>query len=193
MLDNIKNIIPLLIFQENIFYEVLVLQHNKNNSNVKVIKHYMVDSLEELLNNYDDMKLLADNFNAIVYIKLGSYSKEKLGYKILETLSKKLQNKELDYSELVEESIGKLQPNSKFFIVDIDYKDVSINDVLRIKTVINDCEPNGRNVIAEIPTPNGIHIITRPFNTQQFLVHQSLYYKCEVRKNNSTILYSNIK
>ena len=78
------------------------------------------------------------------------------------------------------------------YFVDVDYENVSSNDILRIKTVLNDCEPNGRNIIGEIPTPNGIHIITRPFNTQQFLTHQDVFYKCEIKKNNPTILYSNL-
>jgi hypothetical protein len=187
MIDNIKNIIPLLLFQKGNFYEVRV----ESPSN-KMIKHYMIDSLEDLLSQYDEMKLLADNFNTEVYIKLGAYSKEKLGFKILEVLSHKLQIKDLDYSDLVLQSINDMNTIPKYWIVDVNVENVSNNDILRIKTVINDCEPNGRNVIADIPTPNGIHIVTKPFNTNQFLTHQDVYYKVEVKKNNPTILYSNL-
>jgi hypothetical protein len=187
MIDNIKNIIPLLLFQKGNFYEVRV----ESPSN-KMIKHYMIDSLEDLLSQYDEMKLLADNFNTEVYIKLGAYSKEKLGFKILEVLSHKLQIKDLDYSDLVLQAINNMNTIPKYWIVDVNVENVSNNDILRIKTVINDCEPNGRNVIADIPTPNGIHIVTNPFNTNQFLTHQDVYYKVEVKKNNPTILYSNL-
>ena len=187
MIDNIKNIIPLLLFQKGNFYEVRV----ESPSN-KMIKHYMIDSLEDLLSQYDEMKLLADNFNMEVFIKLGAYSKEKLGFKILEVLSHKLQIKDLDYSDLLLQSINDMNTIPKYWIVDVNVENVSNNDILRIKTIINDCEPNGRNVIADIPTPNGIHIITKPFNTNQFLLHQDVYYKVEVKKNNPTILYSNL-
>jgi hypothetical protein len=187
MIDNIKNIIPLLLFQKGNFYEVRV----ESPSN-KMIKHYMIDSLEDLLSQYDEMKLLADNFNTEVYIKLGAYSKEKLGFKILEVLSHKLQIKDLDYYDLLLQSINDMNTIPKYWIVDVNVENVSNNDILRIKTVINDCEPNGRNVIADIPTPNGIHIVTKPFNTNQFLTHQDVYYKVEVKKNNPTILYSNL-
>ena len=152
----------------------------------------MIDSLEDLLSQYDEMKLLADNFNTVVYIKLGAYSKEKLGFKILEVLSHKLQIKDLDYYDLLLQSINDMNTIPKYWIVDVNVENVSNNDILRIKTVINDCEPNGRNVIADIPTPNGIHIVTKPFNTNQFLTHQDVYYKVEVKKNNPTILYSNL-
>lgn len=188
MTDNLKNIIPLLVFQNSSFYQILIIK----NSNNQVIKHYMIDSLQILMANYDEMKRIADYLDASVYIQLGSYSKEKLGYKILETLSKKLDKQELDYSLLIEESIGNLKSNFEHWIIDIDFKDVSDTDIIRIKTVINDCAPNGRNIIGDIPTPNGIHIITRPFDTQQFLVHQDIFYKCKVNKNSPTILYTNI-
>ena len=189
MIDNIENIIPLLVFQNTSFYEILI----KKNSNDQVIKHYMIDNLQSLLTNYNEMKYISDCLDASVYIKLSSYSKEKLGYKILEIISKKLEKQELDYYKLVQESIDDLSSNVEIWVVNIDYQNVSINDVLRIKTVINDCAPNGRNIIGDIPTPNGVHIITRPFNHQQFLTHQDVYYKCTIHKNNPIILYSNIK
>jgi hypothetical protein len=189
MIDNLENIIPLLVFQNTSFYEILI----KKNSNNQVIKHYMIDNLQSLLTDYKEMKHISDCLDASVYIKLGSYSKEKLGYKILETLSKKLEKQELDYSMLVQESIDDLNSNIEIWVVNVDYKNVSINDVLRIKTVINDCAPNGRNIVGDIPTPNGAHIITRPFNTRQFLTYQDVCYKVEIKKNNPTILYSNIK
>jgi hypothetical protein len=189
MIDNIENIIPLLVFQNTSFYEILI----KKNYNDQVIKHYIIDNLQSLLTNYNEMKYISDCLDASVYIKLGSYSKEKLGYKILETLSKKLEKQNLDYSMLVQESIDDLNYNIEIWLVSVDYQNVSINDVLRIKTVINDCAPNGRNIIGDIPTTNGIHIITRPFNTQQFLTYQDVCYKVEIKKNNPTILYSNIK
>lgn len=189
MKDNLKKIIPLLVFQNSSFYEILITK----NANNQVIKHYMVDSLQNLMANYDEMKRIADYLDASVYIKLGSYSKEKLGYKIIETLSKKLEKQELDYSLLIEESIGNLKSNFEHWIIDIDFKDVSDTDIIRIQKAINDCEPGGKNIIAEIPTPNGAHIITRPFNTNQFIPHQDVFYKCKVNKDSSTILYTNSK
>ena len=76
MTDNIERIIPYLEFKEEWFYEVMVLQRKKdnphlvNNQNVRIIKSYMIKSEESLLDKYDEMKTLADTFNARVYIKL---------------------------------------------------------------------------------------------------------------------------
>ena len=199
MTNNIEKILPLLEFKENWIYEVLVLQRKKdnpeivNNQNVRIIKSYTISSKESLVNKYDEMIKLADLFNARVYIKLQPYDISKVGFKIMETLIQKMQNKDYSYQNLLTKALGNMSPEKKIWVVDVDYKDASENDILRIKTIINDCAPNGRNVIAEIPTLNGAHIITRPFNTQQFMTHQDVFYKCEIKKNNPTILYSNIK
>lgn len=199
MTNNIEKILPLLEFKENWIYEVLILQRKKdnpnlvNNQNVRIIKSYVISSKESLLDKYDEMIKLADLFNARVYIKLQPYDISKVGFKIMESLIQKMQNKDYTYQSLLTKAIGNMSPEKKIWVIDVDFKDASENDILRIKTVINDCEPNGRNIITEIPTPNGIHIITKPFNTQQFMTHQDVYYKCEIKKNNPTILYSNIK
>jgi hypothetical protein len=199
MTDNIDRIIPLLEFKEDWFYEVMVLQRKKdnphlvNNQNVRNIKSYMIKDLDSLLERYDEMKTLSEVFNARVYIKLQPYSLTKLGFKLFEVLSQRMQNKEYSYNSLVTKAIGNMSSEKKIWIVDIDYKDVTENDILRIKTIINDCEPGGDHIITTIPTPNGIHIVTKGFNTQQFMTHQDVYYKCDVKKNNPTILYSNLK
>jgi hypothetical protein len=199
MTDNIDRIIPLLEFKEDWFYEVMVLQRKKdnphlvNNQNVRNIKSYMIKDLDSLLERYNEMKTLAEVFNARVYIKLQPYSLTKLGFKLFEVLSQRMQNKEYSYNSLVTKAIGNMSSEKKIWIVDIDYKDVTENDILRIKTIINDCEPGGDHIITTIPTPNGIHIVTKGFNTQQFMTHQDVYYKCDVKKNNPTILYSNLK
>jgi hypothetical protein len=197
-MDNIEKILPLLEFKENWVYEVLILQRKKdnpdviNNQSVRIIKSYTISSKETLVSKYDEMKKLADLFNARVYIKLQPYNIDKVGFKLMEVLLQKMQNKDYSYQSLLTKALGNMSPEKKIWIVDVDYENVSSNDILRIKTVLNDCEPNGRNIIGEIPTPNGIHIITRPFNTQQFLTHQDVFYKCEIKKNNPTILYSNL-
>jgi hypothetical protein len=199
MIDNIEKIIPLLEFKENWIYEVVILQRKKdnphlvNNQSVRIIKSYTISSEESLLNKYDEMKQLADLFNARVYIKLQPYDISKVGFKIMETLIQKMQNKDYSYQSLLTKALGNMAAEKKIWIIDVDYKDISHNDILRIQTVINDCYNNGPAIIAKIPTPNGIHIITKPFNTQHFMTYQDVYYKCEIKKNNPTILYSNIK
>ena len=188
-----------LNFQEGFFYEVVILQRKKdnpsiiNNQSARIIKSYVVENLNYLINKEEEMIKLAEVFNARVYIKPFLYSKEKLGFKILELLSQKFQNKDLDYSNLVVKATGNMSPENRLWVIDIDYDIATEREILYIQTAINDCDPSGDHIMLKVPTPNGVHLITKPFNTQQFLTKQDVYYKCEVKKNNPTILYSNTK
>ena len=83
------------------------------------------------------------------------------------------------------------------WIVDIDEKEISPLILSHIEfgcDPINkfesnfldfECEFNGK-VIAKIPTKNGWHLITKPFNLQQF---KQQYSNIEVQKNNPTLCY----
>ena len=93
MIDNLNKILPILQLQPGYFFEIIIYKNNnldepyeKNNN---LIKHYIINSLSELFFYYNEMKKLANIFNGTVYIKLGSYSKEQLGYKMVEILSNK--------------------------------------------------------------------------------------------------------
>lgn len=193
MIDNIQKIIPFLVFQDSSFYSISVGILDKKTYNFKLLKHYMIDSLQQLLSNYDEIKFLSDSFNATAYIKLSSFSKERLGYKLLNSISNKFEEKDLDFSNLIVTSIKNLKPNNEFWVVSVDFGEATYKDVLRIKTVIDDCPPNSKNVLEVIPIPNGLHIITKPFNTHYFITKQDVYYKCSIMKYGSeTILYSNL-
>jgi hypothetical protein len=48
--------------------------------------------------------------------------------------------------------------------------------------------PVGDKVIAEIPTKNGVHLITRPFNLQEFKETFDGDWDI-IHKNNPTLLY----
>ena len=76
---------------------------------------------------------------------------------------------------------------NKTWIIDIDQKDNMryINDVIRF--VENQCEPIGAKYIMLNDTPNGFHIITKPFNLAKF---KEVYPDIDVHKNNPTVLYS---
>ena len=55
-----------------------------------------------------------------------------------------------------------------------------------IEIEINTIEPKGDKILAVIPTLNGVHLITKPFNLQKF---KELYPLIDVHKNNPTLLY----
>lgn len=195
MIDNLNKILPILQFQPGYFFEIIIYKNNKLDQsyekNDNLIKHYIINSLSELFFYYDEMKKLANIFNGTVYIKLGSYSKEQLGYKMIETLSNKFQNKDLDYSDIFLTSIENMQPTLNFYIINMELNSLSLRSLLKVKNIINDIFPENKNNLPELETKTGIQIITKPFNIEKLKIHQEEYYKCRIKKNNIVILYCN--
>lgn len=54
------------------------------------------------------------------------------------------------------------------------------------KPYLDECHREAVYLFAEIPTMNGCHLITKPFNLQKF---KEKFPKIDVHKNNPTVLY----
>jgi hypothetical protein len=198
-INNLEKLKKILVFEPNWFYEILIMKRRKDfgnedmNKSVKIIKSYNITSIDSLEYKMDEIIKLCESFNARAYINPQPYSFDKLGFKIMEVSLKMIQDGNNDYNGIVSKAIGTMTPETKRWVVDIDNITANISDINRIKTVINDCSPNGDNILLTVDTPNGIHLITRPFNLQTFITYQDVYYKVEVKKDNPTILYCNIQ
>jgi len=88
-----------------------------------------------------------------------------------------------------------LQGVEKRWVVDVDSKDKDLSEFIKLEIdrIWVNTHPNdwGRLresawLISEIPTLNGVHYITRPFNLQEFSMRFS---ETEVKKNGLTALY----
>ena len=90
--------------------------------------------------------------------------------------------------KLTEEMAGKYIADGvqKMWIIDVDIKNDDV--VNEVAATVNDCMPEGDKIIDIIPTKNGYHLITKPFNLAEF----RKYYKegeVDIQKNNPTLLY----
>lgn len=202
MIDNLEKVLPFLQFDsEDDFYYLQILQRKKENpelgSNSRVIKNYYIRSQQHLLDRYEEIKTLCRVFNARASIRLNKRSFEKVGFKALENIANTMQNRE--YKHLVksyDRACGLLNNEKvKRWIVDID-KD----EVIWLEQIINaiqPCEPSGNKILAQIPSKSGIHLITKPFNVQQFKdyftddlsAYGMDYIDLEIHKDNPTNLY----
>ena len=197
MIDNLNKILPILQFQPGYFFEIIIYKNDnldqpyeKNNN---LIKHYIINNLNELFFYYDEMKRLANIFNGTVYIKLGSYSKEQLGYKMVETLSNKFQNKDLDYSDIFLTSIENMKPTLNFYVINLYFNNLSLTSLFKIRKIFKDIFPGNETILPELETKSGMQIITKPFNIDKLKIHQEEYYKCTIKKDNVVVLYCNNK
>lgn len=202
MIDNLEKVLPFLQFDlEDDFYYLQILQRKKENpelgSNSRVIKNYYIRSQQHLLDRYEEIKTLCRVFNARASIRLNKRSFEKVGFKALENIANTMQNRE--YKHLMksyDRACGLLNNEKvKRWIVDVD-KD----EVIWLEQIINaiqPCEPSGNKILAQIPSKSGIHLITKPFNVQQFKdyftddlsAYGMDYIDLEIHKDNPTNLY----
>ena len=173
MIDCIELIKDLLVFETNDdFYFLQILQRKKENpnlgSNSKVIKNYYITSTEHLIEKYDEIKSLCNMFNARASLRLNKRSFEKVAFKSLENFANVMQTKEYKHiMNCYDKACGLLNnEKQKKWIVDIDR-----NELVWLEHIINsvqESEPNDNKIIIQLPTKSGVHLITKPFNVNQF-------------------------
>jgi len=193
MIDNIELIKPFLIFEsEDDFYYLQILQRKKENdlmsSNSRVIKNYYITSVESLEKQYGEIKNLCKQFNARASMRLNKRSFEQCAYQTLLGVTNTIMNKDFKSVRRTYDRIcGQFHNDSnKKWILDVDDK---TTDLERIKAAVKFCQPNegSDKVLTFIPSKFGFHIITSPFNTNQF--SQSSRLAIEIHKDNPTNLY----
>lgn len=191
MIDNIQLILPFLKFEsKDDFYYLQILQRKKENpqlgSNSRVIKNYYIKSEEYLLERYDEIKKLCEVFNARAMIRLNKRSFEKVGFKTMENLAHTMMNKEYSFlNKSYDRACGLGHNDSeKKWILDIDVIDEEFDK--KVQLFINNTIPAGGKILGNFKSKNGHHLITKPFNLQEF---SQKYPEIEVHKDNPTNLY----
>lgn len=190
MVDNFEQIKELLTFENgDQFYFIQIIKRKKENkelgSNSHIVKFYYIKSISDIDKDKEEMILLANFHNARVCINLNKRSFERTAFHTLKKVTDQILNKDYksarkSYNSVCGMYAGELDKN---WIVDIDEKGRSANDVLKF---IDSVQPIGNKLIAIIETKNGIHLITKPFNLQVF---KERYPLIDVHKNNPTIVY----
>lgn len=191
MIDNFKIIKPLLEFpNDDIYYHLQILRRGKDHPDMpaanRVIKSYFICSLESLDYVEDEIKKLCEFFGARAYINLAPKSIKKTTMLQLKYLAQRTY--EGDFKKIWKAwntCAGEIKGEKSRWVVDVDsLSSVIVRDVINC---IHQIQPkNYDKVKAVIPTKNGFHIISEPFNLQQF---KEVYPDIDVHKNNPTILY----
>lgn len=191
MVDNFKLIENYLPEEQegNLVYHLMVLKRKKDhphlthkNNTARVIKSYAVKSRRHLQEIKEDIIGIAEATQSRIMINLSPKDMEVMGWTLLRTTTEYVQSGQFNSKlyRITDSVLGAMKPvkNRKLFLWDIDGNESVLlkwNNILK--------EQNAEFVIT-VPTKNGWHIHTKPFNYTKIQGEQ-----IDMHKNNPTILY----
>jgi hypothetical protein len=184
---------------ENSFYFLQVLKRRKDNPGLEKDMKHLSDYYIYSFQQFDELKeriiTQCDAENARAYFRINRRDAKKVAMQVLKRTVDYIMSE--DYRAVKNafaSCAGEFHSDpDKKWIVDIDWKDVPPGvdqnlylDMVIAKVQLLVAETGRDESIYRIPTKNGVHIITRPFNLKLF---KDSYPAIDVHKDNPTILY----
>ena len=203
-INNYSTIIPFLTFEsEDDYYLLQVIKRRKDNPNMevgeRVLRTVYITSLEKIRKIYADLVNLADQNNARIYINLNVKSMKKTSMIAMKELAGRVMDDNFKGAyHIFDSAAGQCgATRDKKWIVDLDEKEAEITGFCHYVELlgkrIDGCQPKGPHVLKHIKTPNGVHLITNPFNIKEFKekMEEHGLHCPDIHKNNPTLLYYN--
>lgn len=197
MIDNFELIKSLLSLskEDNIFFHCIIVQRGKDRNLNTTINTYLIRSVDHLENLKDEIILLCEHYKARAYINVAKKNFEAVNKSMLSMLTNSvcLNNiSDLNPVKTLGRCIGKVKSKVPKWIIDVD--DISTKDSIMewLDKYFRSIRPTDVKsytnffLYAEIPTVNGVHLITLPFNLLEF---SKVFPEVTVLKNNGTLLY----
>lgn len=205
MINNFKLIEPLIQFTNpGDCYFVQLLKRQKDNPtmtrNMVNVDNFFIYSLDEYRSMEQKIIEISNIHNARAYIRVNRRNTETLALNTLVKVSNLILSK--DYKAVKNAYLSAAGEKSsepiKRWIVDVDKtEDITNFDSYAklitgfIEVLHTECNRNSKQgeykILLEIPTKNGIHIITNPFNLEKF--KKMVKWPIDIHKDNPTILY----
>ena len=193
MTNNFDTIAAFLKAQQEpgTFYQVQVIKRRKENPDMakaqEVIKVYYVNDAEYLLKKQLRIANICKAVNARAYINLNKRSYEKTAIQMIKYLADAVYNKQHEICKHAFDKVAgrNAADTDKKWILDVDTKSLDlVKDVLAL---VAEQKPIGNKLYFVNPTPNGFHIICKPFDPRAL---KATYPDVEIKKDNPTILYA---
>ena len=204
IVDNFDNLVECIIdYETNAllgqpFYFIQIIQRKKDgnetgrgNNGSRTIKTYYSYSLEYLMGKKHKIVELCRANNARAYIHVNRRNSNDVGLESLEYIAKLLKyNTTHQGARIWDHACGITRDKEKegMWIVDVDRPE----ELETIKDIISSCRgKEGQRIIGVNPTANGIHLITKGFDVQQFQQQLALRNmdKVDILKDGPTLLY----
>lgn len=187
-MNNFEKIKSLLVFDGQSGYDLQILLRSKDTNRVgpnsTLIAEWFVCSMEKFEFLEPAVVSLCDVYGARAYINLSPKSKKAVTFKLLEKCVESVKNEQYSPNRLFGSAVGNVIGNPKRWVIDVDDLGIDLDELCQR---IEQCQSGmSKNVIDIIPTVNGFHIITCPFDQSQL----SLPAEIRIHKNNPTLLYA---
>jgi len=206
MIDNFDRISRMFYFNEanNMFFHLQILRRGKDHPELpaanKLIQSWLVRSSEQLGKLKDEIVFLCEHYKARAYINVAGKDFDKLNALILKKLAdNNYTGNVINPWHIYNSACGELISRCKLWVVDVDSKhsDDQFEVLEELDGIWLETHPEHKEYLdnlhrrraylrAEIPTMNGVHFITLPFNLQKF---KEKFPNVDVHKNNPTVLY----
>jgi hypothetical protein len=199
MVNNFNLIRKFLDFSNpDTYYFLQILKRRKDNpmleKDMKVIGDYYIYSMEQFNKMESEIIDTCISHNARAYFRLNKRSSKKTAMQMLKRLTDLIVSENYKSVKNVFSSVsGEYHSDKdKKWIVDIDeFDQTKLGQTLKTHAIYQFIEKLQRDTGKEpmmeiIPTKNGVHIITRPFNLQTF---KKIYPNINIHKDNPTILF----
>jgi len=154
------------------------------NNHMRCIKEYTIWSKESLDKHRQEMIEIANATNSRIYMHPTRRSYEEIKKEMCFMIWENIKYNKHNLHWLYRSACGQNKWTNKLWIVDIDTK--SIRFVKRIWKFISTLKP-WKEPYQYIKTKNWRHIISYPFDLQEFKHH----FEIEVHRNNPTLMYFN--
>lgn len=207
--DNFAEIHKLLKFDmEHAYVVELVLRKKDGNTNARgnnknrTVKSYMFQSEKQWNEAHNEIITLCKALNCRAYISLNRKSVMNILLGLSNNINERLRQlffgNNTDLNGMVDSAAMKAAVDSRderLWVVDVDSQDQDELDTA-LDCIQNRCNSVYDNpIVTTISTAHGIHLITRPFNTEVFdkeyaQVADKGISKPEIKKEALTLLYA---
>lgn len=222
IIDNFWLIKTLLDFKDkDDFYFLQIIQRKKDGNDVpsanngyRTIKTYYIRSLEDFERRKDAIIQLCEQNNARAYINLNVRNAREVALVAAKAYIDLVREDRCSQGHRVYDHVCGITPKmgiKKKRIVDVDgltdgEVDVICEKICKCRSAYrhNAVDDDFDNIIAQIPTVHGVHIITRGFDIKRFreileqttsisLNQEQIKEITDIKKDNPTLLYFNKK
>jgi len=211
-IDNTLKVKSFLSFEKDDFYFIQIIKRRKDNPDMElgsvILKNYYINSFEEYDKLIPIIQRQCDFENARAYIRLNKRNYKHLGLRVINrALVYVTSNNNKPLCNVFDSVAGECPSDPvRKWVVDVDnenitgktpYKfnsdgiarfDYGESEIAKLCSFIQMLQSQTKNepMMEFLPTKNGMHIITRPFN---MLLFKKEYPKFDAHRDATTILY----